>query len=219
MWLCWWKFSKFLQNCLGCFASVKIAFFEMQVAMRRVEHKPFAGFQLKTIYVHLPQNLVSNFQFFWKGTKQMNFWKKRFLLKNDEELKLKMLHKDNIKNRRLAFSFFFASIVFFQIELSAKSLFLLKAKFGNKKIERFVKTVHKLDAFPFFFSKKVTVQRFCEKTWENFHFFSNNLHDWKHFDEKKIFFRKKLVVTILNCNSISIKTPEGRFWIIQFKKR
>ena len=50
---------------------LKLLFFEMQVAMRRVEHKPFAGFQLKTKYLHLPQNLVSNFQF-WGGGKAKN---------------------------------------------------------------------------------------------------------------------------------------------------
>ena len=55
--------------------------------MKGVENEPFAAYQL-TKNFHLPQNLVSNFQFLGgEDKKQLNFWEWRFLLYNDGELK------------------------------------------------------------------------------------------------------------------------------------
>ena len=52
-------------------------------------------------------------------------------------------------------------LVFFpSIMLNAKPLFSLKAKFGKKRIERFLikESTQRLDAFPNFFPKKLVIE-------------------------------------------------------------
>ena len=127
-----------------------------------------------------------------------------------------MLHKGNLSNKG-SFSFF-ASIVVF-IPKMRKAIILVERKVWENKsnqknsIERFSKKAKKkIWCFSIFFPKSWVIETISSIVL----FFLRQSNCFRGFIQKLRIFsqesRKKTVVVILNCDLMSIKTPDGSFW-------